>query len=115
MTDHYAAAEAALHAAGELPGTPTRTELLLQALTHALLATMPPREEPAPPPTLAEQLLDIIRAGGGSWTGPRAHKALAIAGTEVERSEASAALKELEKAGYVRKGMSGSSAVVLAD
>ncbi|WP_035796438.1 hypothetical protein [Kitasatospora mediocidica] len=71
--DQRALAEALLADAAKLPGTPSRTEVLLEALTRAVLATTPK------PPTHRERLLAIIREAGGRWDAKRAKAAYSTA------------------------------------
>jgi hypothetical protein len=100
--DHYAAAQAALDAARALPGEPTRTELLLEALTYALLAANSPGS-PATPPSPREQLLAIIRREGGQWDAQRAMAACQVAGVvgRMDLSRARGDLKTLADAGLL--------------
>ncbi len=84
MTDHRALALAALQDAdGEKDGAPRRTEQLLTALTHAVLALAP---EPgvSPPPAgetpRALRLLWLIRRSTGEWDAKRALAAYTVLG-----------------------------------
>lgn len=100
MTNHRAAAEAALAAAKALPGESTRTELLLEAIAHAVLATGNAAATPATP---REQILAIIQREGGRWDAQRLIVACQVAGIagRTTVTEARHDLSTLHKAGHL--------------
>lgn len=101
MTDHRAAAQAALAAADQLPGDPTRTELLLEALTYAVLAANTAAPEPA---GRVQQLLALIRREGGQWDAQRTVAAYAFLDLGAfETSRARTDLKTLAEAGFLTR------------
>ncbi|MFD5385523.1 hypothetical protein ACFWMG_11285 [Streptomyces sp. NPDC127074] len=76
----------ALRSAEEAGGN-ERTDRLLRALTHAVLALSEPDDAVTVPPTgapRAMQLLVLMRSSGGVWDGKRTLAAYKVLGIETE-------------------------------
>jgi hypothetical protein len=104
----HAAATEALRTGWQHQGQ-ERTDHLLTALTHAVLALT------APTPTVPDgpegkrlmQLLDSVRELGGQWNSKRAQDRFAYLGETVYSDHAKGLLKRLAQGGYLTEVAKG--------